>query len=213
MSRGGNRPGARRPPGSRNQWTRELDAMAASEGLTPLGAMLKAMHLAASEGRWDEAGQIAKRAAPYVHPRLSPIHPRSVQRQDPQRHAMQEAAHGRQDEVPPLTEPSWPGEADDDWAEIDRKIEEWWRDLDVILGWPPDWSEEEATNGQMSPSPGPLNVTAPRARVRAREAGSLIACQEMLRSRQTSTDAVGQFRTQTDRIGLHRTDFARTSLL
>ena len=60
-----------RPKGSRNKRTRALIEAAEAGGETPLGYMLRVMRdPAASAKRRDD---MAKAAAPYVHPRLAPI--------------------------------------------------------------------------------------------------------------------------------------------
>jgi hypothetical protein len=73
MPRGGARPGAGRPPGAATRRTREIADQAASEGLTPLDVMLRAMRDHATADRWDEAAKVAALAAPYVHPRLAAV--------------------------------------------------------------------------------------------------------------------------------------------
>lgn len=83
MANGGARPGAGRKPGGKNKRTQEIAIKAAQEGATPIEVMLGAMRLA-----WDEAqkvddfgervkaakaaADIAKEAAPYVHPKMAP---------------------------------------------------------------------------------------------------------------------------------------------
>jgi hypothetical protein len=75
-NRGGNRPGAGRPQGSKNQRTAEIARTAVVAGITPIEVMLGAMR-----GLWEvgtpeakrEAATIAKDAAPYIHPRLASI--------------------------------------------------------------------------------------------------------------------------------------------
>lgn len=91
--RGGARKGAGRPPGSATKKTRAIADKAAKEGLTPLEVMLDAMTALHSEanalGVGDEAemggrkvnrlallvsaAEVAKDAAPYMHPRLQAI--------------------------------------------------------------------------------------------------------------------------------------------
>jgi hypothetical protein len=74
MARGGKRPGAGRKKGSECQKTRArkaLAAKAASEGVTPLEVMLHVMRMHFEAGEFDKAAEIAKDAAPYLHPRLS----------------------------------------------------------------------------------------------------------------------------------------------
>jgi len=75
-NRGGKRPGAGRPLGSKNQRTQEIARAAAASGITPIEVMLGAMRelwdLGTPEAK-REAAEIAKDAAPYVHPRLASI--------------------------------------------------------------------------------------------------------------------------------------------
>lgn len=73
MPSGGKRPGAGRPPGAATRKTREIADRAASEGLTPLEVMLRAMRDHATAKRWDDAAKVAALAAPYVHPRLAAV--------------------------------------------------------------------------------------------------------------------------------------------
>lgn len=69
MARGGNRPGAGRKLGSPNKASAERQAKVAATGDTPLEYMLKVMRDAKAEpGRRDD---MAKAAAPYVHPKLA----------------------------------------------------------------------------------------------------------------------------------------------
>ena len=75
-NRGGRRLGAGRPPGSKNRRTQEIARAAAESGITPIEVMLGAMR-----ALWDvgtakakrEAAEIAKDAAPYIHPRLASL--------------------------------------------------------------------------------------------------------------------------------------------
>lgn len=74
--RGGNRPGAGRPPGSKNQRSADIARDAVEAGVTPIEVMLNAMRELWDEGTSEtkrEAARIAKDAAPYVHPRLASI--------------------------------------------------------------------------------------------------------------------------------------------
>jgi len=88
MSRGGARPGAGRPKGSKSQYKRASDAALLMSNhamsmakdippeianMTPLQVMLKAMTLEAARNNWKQAAVFAEKAAPYVHPRLSAI--------------------------------------------------------------------------------------------------------------------------------------------
>ena len=71
MARGGKRPGAGRKAGSATQKTREIADKAASEGITPVEYMLDVMRDESAEpSRRDD---MAKAAAPYVHPKLAAI--------------------------------------------------------------------------------------------------------------------------------------------
>jgi hypothetical protein len=78
-ARGGKRPGAGRPKGKPSQKTiarLKIAEHATAEGITPLDVMLQTMR-----ALWDQdtaeaklaACEIAKDAAPYIHPRLSAI--------------------------------------------------------------------------------------------------------------------------------------------
>lgn len=91
--RGGARKGAGRKAGSATKKTREIADRAAAEGITPLEVMLRAMtalvdqaeSLAPSDvaelngkpidrlGLLVSAAEVAKNAAPYMHPRLAAI--------------------------------------------------------------------------------------------------------------------------------------------
>jgi len=75
-NRGGKRPGAGRPIGSKNQRTAEIARAAAESGITPIEVMLGTMRelwaLGTPEAK-REAAEIAKDAAPYIHPRLASI--------------------------------------------------------------------------------------------------------------------------------------------
>jgi len=75
-NRGGRRPGAGRPVGSKNQKTQEIARAAAESGITPIEVMLGTMRELWALGTPDakrEAVEIAKDAAPYIHPRLASI--------------------------------------------------------------------------------------------------------------------------------------------
>lgn len=75
-NRGGRRPGAGRPLGSKNRRTQEIARLAAEAGITPIEVMLGAMRDLWAEGTpaaKREAAEIAKDAAPYIHPRLASI--------------------------------------------------------------------------------------------------------------------------------------------
>jgi hypothetical protein len=73
VARGGKRAGAGRKPGAATAKTREIADKAAEEGVTPLEVMLGAMRELWDNGNKQDAAQIAKDAAPYMHPRLSNI--------------------------------------------------------------------------------------------------------------------------------------------
>lgn len=76
MPKGGKRPGAGRPKGSRNKATqkrRDIAERALADGVTPLEVMLEAMRDAYKGGGAVAASVYAKEAAPYVHPRLASI--------------------------------------------------------------------------------------------------------------------------------------------
>ena len=76
LGRGGARPGAGRPSGSKNQRSAEVARQATEAGLTPIEVMLGAMRelwKEATSASKREAARIAKDAAPYVHPRLASI--------------------------------------------------------------------------------------------------------------------------------------------
>ena len=71
MARGGKRPGAGRPVGAIQRASKEARAKAAAEGQTPLEYMLGVMRdREADPSRRDD---MAKAAAPYLHPKLAAI--------------------------------------------------------------------------------------------------------------------------------------------
>lgn len=73
---GGKRNGAGRKKGSTAQRTaqaNELAAVAAGDGAMPLEIMLTEMRTCWKEGKRDRAVQIAEKAAPYLHSRLSSV--------------------------------------------------------------------------------------------------------------------------------------------
>ena len=75
-NRGGRRPGAGRPLGSKNQRSAEIARAAAESGITPIEVMLGTMRELWAVGTREakrEAAEIAKDAAPYIHPRLASI--------------------------------------------------------------------------------------------------------------------------------------------
>ena len=68
---GGKRPGAGRPKGSRNKATATRQAAISASGEAPLDYMIRVMRdKSAPVERRDE---MAKAAAPYVHPRLAAV--------------------------------------------------------------------------------------------------------------------------------------------
>ena len=79
MPKGGRRPGAGRPPGARNQRTREIAhavAATAAADTNPLSYMLGVLtDPNADQRRRDD---MARAAAPFVHPRINPIAEGSV---------------------------------------------------------------------------------------------------------------------------------------
>jgi len=71
MARGGERPGAGRKAGTPNKATAEQREAVKASGLTPLEYMLQVMRDDAADlARRDD---MAKAAAPYVHPKLAAI--------------------------------------------------------------------------------------------------------------------------------------------
>lgn len=75
-NRGGKRPGAGRPVGSKNQRSADMAREATEAGITPIEVMLNAMRELWYEGSPEAkrgAARIARDAAPYVHPRLASI--------------------------------------------------------------------------------------------------------------------------------------------
>lgn len=69
--RGGTRPGAGRKPNSPNKASIERQLEVAATGETPLDFMLRVMR---DEGKeFAQRLDMAKAAAPYVHPRLSSV--------------------------------------------------------------------------------------------------------------------------------------------
>ena len=74
-NRGSIRRGAGRPLGSKNRRTAEIARAAAVSGITPM-VMLGTMRELWAQGTPEakrEAAEIAKDAAPYIHPRLASI--------------------------------------------------------------------------------------------------------------------------------------------
>ncbi len=73
MPRGGARAGAGRKKGQATRKSQEVADQAAREGITPLEVMLFAMRHHQKAKEYDKAAEIAKDAAPYMHPRLSAV--------------------------------------------------------------------------------------------------------------------------------------------
>lgn len=69
--RGGKRPGAGRKPGAITKRTQEATAAILASGQTPLEYMLAVMRDANADK--DRRDDMAKAAAPYVHPKLAAI--------------------------------------------------------------------------------------------------------------------------------------------
>jgi hypothetical protein len=68
---GGKRQGAGRKPGSKSRKTSEIALKAAGEGMTPLEYMLDRMRDPNEET--SLRADMAKSAAPYIHPRLAAV--------------------------------------------------------------------------------------------------------------------------------------------
>lgn len=71
MPRGGKRPGAGRPKGSKDGVKLEREAKIAASGLTPLAFMLRILR--DEDADPEDRKWAAQAAAPYVHPRLQQI--------------------------------------------------------------------------------------------------------------------------------------------
>lgn len=71
--RGGKRTGAGRKAGAVTKKTRAIADAAMTDGITPLEVMLGAMREAWAAGNKMDAADIAKDAAPYMHPRLAAV--------------------------------------------------------------------------------------------------------------------------------------------
>lgn len=71
MARGGKRPGAGRKAGSPNKVTAARQRAVEESGLTPLDYMLSVMR--DESAKPERRDDMAKAAAPYVHPKLSTI--------------------------------------------------------------------------------------------------------------------------------------------
>ena len=75
-NRGGRRRGAGRPLGSKNKRSAEIARAAAESGITSIEVMRGTMRELWAQGTPEarrEAAEIAKDAAPYIHPRLASI--------------------------------------------------------------------------------------------------------------------------------------------
>lgn len=70
---GGARAGAGRRKGSITKRTREIAEKALAEGISPLEMMLKAMRALDADGQIEKAGDMASKAAPYMHARLASV--------------------------------------------------------------------------------------------------------------------------------------------
>lgn len=68
---GGARPGAGRPKGSANKKTQEIVAKALQDGVTPLEYMLGIMRDVTAD--FERRDEMARAAAPYIHPRLQAV--------------------------------------------------------------------------------------------------------------------------------------------
>lgn len=73
MARGGKRQGSGRPPGAHNKRSREIAEKSARRGITPLEYMLKVMRSRSKNVTDERRDDMAKAAAPYMHPRLNAI--------------------------------------------------------------------------------------------------------------------------------------------
>lgn len=73
MARGGKRVGAGRKPGSKTKVNSDIALKAAQDGITPIEVMLNTMRYFYQKKEYAEAADIAAKAAPYCHPRLSAI--------------------------------------------------------------------------------------------------------------------------------------------
>lgn len=71
MAAGGKRPGAGRKPGVANKASIARQAEVAASGITPLEYMLAIMR--DEEADKAQRAEMAKAAAPYVHPRLAAV--------------------------------------------------------------------------------------------------------------------------------------------
>jgi hypothetical protein len=69
--RGGKRVGAGRTPGSPNKASRAREERIAAEGVTPLDYMIAVMR--DDKQPTERRDEMAKAAAPYVHPRLASV--------------------------------------------------------------------------------------------------------------------------------------------
>ncbi len=72
MPKGGQRTGAGRKAGVPNKASIARQLKAASEGILPLDVILQTMRKMWDDGEHLSACQLARDAAPYLHPKLSP---------------------------------------------------------------------------------------------------------------------------------------------
>jgi hypothetical protein len=91
MPKGGPRPGAGRPPGSRNRRTREMTERLDRMGLDPISALVRVAQCAEAEGHLDIAERAWRGLLPYVGSRPAPL--RQV--------------HPGPESTPEITLPSW----------------------------------------------------------------------------------------------------------
>jgi hypothetical protein len=78
---GGRRAGAGRKPGATTRRTREIAERAIAEGVPPLEYMLAVMR--DEQADLHRRDEMAKAAAPYIHPRLATIEQRPAQERAP----------------------------------------------------------------------------------------------------------------------------------
>jgi hypothetical protein len=97
MPRGGARPGAGRPKGSKTIQTKSKAVLAATAAdltengeisadtakLQPLAVIIRAMLLAVERGQWSQAASLAEKAAPYCHAKLSSVDLNATVKRDP----------------------------------------------------------------------------------------------------------------------------------
>jgi hypothetical protein len=97
MPRGGARPGAGRPKGSKTIQTKSNAAIEAAAAelvengeisaetaqMKPLEVIIRAMLLAVERGQWSQAASLAEKAAPYCHAKLSCVDLNATVKRDP----------------------------------------------------------------------------------------------------------------------------------